>query len=436
MDGFDTFSADAENLKRRQAIAEALQSGALSPMEVSQASPLAALAKLGQAYFAKKFQDNLAQEKKDLSSRMAENTRTGVENFFRTAEGYDVPQMAQMPDENGQPQMKRIPGDQKKAIFDALASSNPTLQALGKSQLEQMSKGALTAEKLSGFATPESVLANPMNPKTWQPKRELKGFAPGEVLLDSSGRPYEIPATPGGKPAFTTETINGDLYQRTGTGYKKLDNAPKITTNVGVNPIIKGVQAGAENFWKNASNQVDALGAIAQQAGNNKQAIAELRALDQGGIYSNVTSGPKTFMANLAQSIGVPINEKKLANTENFNSIATDLWQGVVSKYGGNRGVTKEEAIELQKIIPQAAQSPEARQKLYSILENISNRQISQFQNAQKSYTEALYAEDPRRFQLPIDQIYNPQPNQPSPTGTPQQPESLDQYINRIRGGK
>lgn len=435
MDGFDSFAVDQENLRRRQAIAEALQTGALAPMEVSQASPLAALAKLGQAYFAKKSMDALGQEKKDLAARMTENTRSGLENFFRTSEGYDAPMMAQMPGADGQPQTRRIAGDPKKAVYEALASGNPMLQAVAKSQLEQMGKGAITPEKLMSLATPESVLTNPTNPRSWQPKRELKSFSPGEVILDASGRPYEVPQV-GGKPAYDTITVNGDLYQRTPTGLKKLDNAPRISTNVSVSPIIKGQMAGAEAFWKSASEQVTNLGTIAQQATNNKQAISELKALDQGGIYSNVTSAPKTFLSNLAQSIGVPVDAKKLANTENFTSIATDLWQGVVSKYGGNRGVTKEEALELKKIIPQAAQSPEARQRMYSILENISNRQLQQFDNAQKAFSQAIYADDPRMFRLPAEQIYTPEPTQPSPTTETGAPMSLDDYLKRLRGGQ
>ena len=60
---------------------------------------------------------------------------------------------------------------------------------------------------------------------------------------------------------------------------------------------------------------------------------------EDSGIFSNVTSGPSTFVANLAQAFGMPISDemaKKLGSTESYNAAATDLWQTLVSKYGGN----------------------------------------------------------------------------------------------------
>jgi hypothetical protein len=186
--------------------------------------------------------------------------------------------------------------------------------------------------------------------------------------------------------------------------------------------VMPGQKAGMEEIFKKTGDRVVELGKAAQVATSNLQAISELKNLESQGIYSNVTTAPTTFFTNLAQAVGVPLDQKKVAtlgNTESFNAIATDLWQGVVNKYGGNRGVTEKEAQELKKIVPQAANSPQARARMYQILESVSQRQIGQYKNANSSYNKALQTQNPADLPDLLEASSLPEPTKPDPVTPP-----------------
>lgn len=432
------YDVEGENLRRRQALLDAMQAQSMQSLQPSQVGGMGAAphwtqaaAKLLQAYGAQKGQEQLQADRQTAAEKYRTGMQEGFENYFKTAEGGKQPSMALAPDAQGNPQMVNVPGNPRKAIFDALASGHPVMREFAMQQMKDMGKDKLTAKDLLPYAEPSSIPQIAQSGMAgFQPKRNIQSL--GEQFWDVSGAaPKAIGGVQYGAPA----TIGGDLYQQqTGSGkLTKLDNAPKVTTNVSMSPVIKGQVAGQEAFWKQASKQVEELGNRAQTASDNKQTLAEMKNLDSQGVFSNVTSGPATFLSNLGEAVGVKVDKSKLANTETFNALTTDLWQGLVAKYGGNRGVTKEEAAEIKNMLPLATTSPQARQQLYRILENVSNRQIQQFQSANKTYSEAVYADDPRMFKLDLEGVYTPQPQAPAPV-TPGKassaPMSLEQYLN------
>jgi hypothetical protein len=423
-DRVDLYSYDPEeeDLRRRRAVLDAMSGQAMQPLQATVVGGQAAaphwgsaLAKLLQAYTGSRGGEALKAEAERLNTKRAEETRQGFEQFDKTSKGgwQEVGG-----GEAGPPQL--IAGDRRKAIFDALAAKSPMLRQFAAAQLANEGRDALTVKDLlphaSGKSIPDMLARGTAG---FKPKADYKEV--GGILYD----PDELTAVAlgGAKPQQTV--INGDLYElNPSTGQlKKLDNAPKISTSVNVGgPVIAGQKAGSEAYFKGAAGKVEALGNQAGQASNVKQTIAEMRNLDSQGIFSNVTSGPATFLTNLGEAVGVQVDAKKLGNTETFNALTTDLWQGLVSKFGGNRGVTKEEALEIKKMLPLATSSPQARQQLYSILENVADRQIKQYQAADKAFSEAVYQDDPRVFSGGFTDVYNPAPNQPAPVTPPGAP--------------
>ena len=114
-----------------------------------------------------------------------------------------------------------------------------------------------------------------------------------------------------------------------------------------------------------------------------------------------------------------------------------------MAKYGGNRGVTKDEAMEIKKLLPLATNSPQARQQLFTVLENVGGRQIAQYQSANDAFARASLAEDPTIFSKEFGNVFTPSPGrtQPAlpPAGAPsgkQTPMSLDEYLRRQAGGQ
>ena len=118
-----------------------------------------------------------------------------------------------------------------------------------------------------------------------------------------------------------------------------------------------------------------------------------------------------TGLQNLAQTLGVKVDPNKLANTETYNSLITDLWQRSVSQYGGNRGVTAAEAEQIKKLTPLATSSPQAREQLFALGRSGAQRRIQAYKQANDSFAKAAAADDPRLFQIPeyIQQTYTPE---------------------------
>lgn len=423
MAGQMNYDYDVENadLLRRQKMVDAMQSGALQPLQMpttpgARVSPLAVLQPILQAYLSAKMGERVKSDRTALTERYNNDLSEGMKRYYETANGGPVDQPAQGPMPDGSAVQGMItsqqPGNPRQAIADALASNHPVLKDFAMKQMAEQQKGAVTPKDLLPYAAPSSVLGNPNDPSTWKPKANLQEV--GGVVYD----PESKAIIPLNGPAPQQKTVNGDLYELNPSTqqWKKLDNAPKVTTSVSLSPTIAGQKAGMEAYWKGAGQKVDALGTIAAQATNNKQTISELRNLDKNGIFSNTQSGPATFLSNMGQGLGIPVDTNKLGNTETYNALTTELWQGLVSKYGGNRGVTAEEAKEIKKMLPLAANSPQARQQLFNILDNLSDRQITQYNNANQSFAKAVKMDDPSMFANELQGVFNPLPTQPSPT--------------------
>ena len=83
--------------------------------------------------------------------------------------------------------------------------------------------------------------------------------------------------------------------------------------------------------------------------------------------------------------------------------------------------MTKEEAVEIKKMLPLAANSPQARQQLFRLLNNVADRQVVQFQNANRSFAQSALQEDPTIFSEGFADTYVPEPSQPMPVTQPAQ---------------
>ena len=99
---------------------------------------------------------------------------------------------------------------------------------------------------------------------------------------------------------------------------------------------------------------------------------------------------------------------KQLANSENFNSVATEVWQNIISQLGGNRNVTAPEAERIAQIIPRLKDSPDARRELYGITDTISARAENRFKAANKAYFAAVTGNNPKLWAEQFEQIMMP----------------------------
>ncbi len=304
-----------------------------------------------------------------------------------------------------------IQANPHKAIIDAMTSQFPELQGLGSAAMQAELKNRVTAKDLLPYLKhsdiPAAMAGAPVTPDMMAPSIKTVG----NVAFNPDNN--QVVHLQGGQGGL--QQIDGDLYQTNPTTgqLQKLDNATKISVNA--SPTIVGQRAGLGEFYKNAANQVQALGQTAQKAQEMQQSLAQLEELDKGGVYSNATSGPITFISNLAQSVGVPTDPAKLGNTEAYNAVVNQVWQNLVSQMGGNKGVTESEAKQIKQMLPLAAQSPQARQELFAILRKDSQAAIERYQAANKAYGESVMQEDPRVFVNATNGMFLPSPNQVAP---------------------
>lgn len=425
------YATQNEELKRKKALYDNMLQNSMTPTKggmvgdrfVGPGIP-DAVARVLSAYFAGKGQEETAKGQQQLRTDYNTNLGKTIEDYTNLRNGapakeipYDESQIRNtMENDQPLPEQAMAPAqkaDPRMAAIKAVTSGFPELQQLGMSDLTQLGKAEqpLGVKDLLAYASPESLtkMAQGGGVGAFQGKADLK--TAGDVVFD----PNTKQIVKLGGPTASTETIGGDLYQRSPSTseLKKLDNAPKISVSSSFSPVIAGQKEGMKKYFEHASAQVDALGKQAEASGQLLNTIGTLKQLNAAGINGGVTSDMATTAANLAQSMGLklaPDAVAKLGNTETYQALITDLWQRSVAQYGGNRGVTSAEAEEIKKLTPMAKNSPQAREQLFAIQEGAARRSIDMYKQANKKFAAAAAADDPKLFEIPdmIEGTYNP----------------------------
>jgi len=430
---------EAQRIQRKQALADALLKQSLQPHQqqmvggrVIRMSPLEGIGQLAGAYFGAKGQQEGDEAMAALGRKYNAGLSSAVTEYMNKRQG--VPASSeqiideQAQDGEGAPatiNAPAVPPKPMEAIVGAMTSGYKPLQMLGMKELETLGKNSMTTKDWLGLARyfdPKSavVAAQTGDASQLKLKPEYK-VVDGRVI--SIGDGGEVKELRDFARQWTTGTMQGPsgplLVQReAGTGkVDAIDKAPKVSSNVNVSQA--GPKVGAQEIFRQAAKDISDLAERARSAQGLQQALGQMKNLDSQGIYSNAPSAAATFVTNLAQAVGAtltPEQQTKLANTETFNSVAVDLWQQLVAQYGGNRGVTKEEAEQIKAILPQAKNSPEARQKIYRILESSAQRSINRFQVGNAAYVKALQTDNPTHWTEFLGEAFLPTtPNLPAP---------------------
>ena len=361
-------------LQHGQRLADMLRMNAMQPIQSVSNSPLAAISPL----------QVMAQALMGHSANMAgQKSIEDMRNLSQMMEGDKQAGLAQFKEE--------YEADPNTAIFNLMAARSPVLQAMGKT----LSKGLVQPKDLIKSATNESILASRGNPAGLAPKLELKTVEPGKPLLDQGGNLVNPTSVqPGAAPSY--QTINGDLYGVTQTGMDQINKAPR--TNVS-NTVVNGPQRqGLDEVFKKGAQLTFDLGEQARGAVESLHSLDNLANLDRQGIFSNLTSRPSEFIANVAQSLGAPLPAEvidKLGNTTAYNSEIINVWQKYIAQIGTNKGLTKEEAMDIKDSLPKAAHSPEARAKIIELMRRAAMRVIENHRNAVNAYSQSYQSQDP-----------------------------------------
>lgn len=355
--------AAQQSLARRQRLVDALTGMAFSPnptqmvgrIAVAQ-SPLEAVAKTVAGGVAGYKQKGLDTEMSKIATDYnARNRAAIVEALSKASEQERANAML------SHPELPEIYAQGRK-LQEKLTERGTTY---GSKAMEGMSNAGKQAVAMTG---------NIGVGQTLQDKGEQ--YDPGKITIDpATGKPMEVMKD-------TIQTImgpNGTVFNKnTQTG--QLDAADKASkVNVGVNTNVAGPKVGAEEFYKEGSKRFHELGKQATMSLANDQALQRIEDTIKNGAQSGVGADAVTFLRNLGNTVGLSVDANKLANSEQFRAESTKLWQDLVNKYGGNRGVTAEEANKILQMVPQLSQSPQGQLQLIGMLRRINEGTRQEF---------------------------------------------------------
>lgn len=437
------------SLQRRRALADSLFTSGMRGSPNGQMVGRVFVPNIGQQFLdfasvvqGRRMQDQVDKETADLQQRLQQRLQSGMAKYLEMRQG--TPDEPMGPPDPLTKEMGVAPGRPANplgAAATAIGSGIPTLQQLGMKDIEEFNKSQMTPKEWLSAAAhfdPQSVVkaaqggglgALAPKPQTHVVNGQLIEHVPGSKdpaiprgdFRDRYGDPY---------------LINGDLYQtEAGTNKRfKLDNAPKITNTVqGGNAILpKGQTKGAEKLFSEAADTVAEMGKGARASVGLMSTLGQLEELTKSGTLGGPGANIGIFLGQLGRSMGLPIDPKTV-NSENFVSIAKEAVHKLAQPYGGGKGLTAPEMAQLDKVIPQLEQSPEARLQLIAILRGAAQRNIEDFRKADAAYKRALKADDVELLPTFETFVPNEQPTAPVPgVPVPQAPAGSGA---RVEGG-
>jgi len=351
------YDADRTSIARRQAMADAIVKQSITPQDGEMISGHyvapgigGAIQQIAGAYFGNKQQEAATQATRDLTERYNTDKTKAMQDYQAAFEQ-----------------------DPRQAAIKGVASSFPELNKLAMED----AKNIPTTKDMLPFADPQAIkgMVQGGGINAFAPKVELKSAAPGEVMIDQGGRIVNPTPPAGGGQGWGLQEANGDLYQTSATGMKKLDNAPKIsTTNITNN---KGPNALAEEMAKVAAKDYGEIAKGVQSAHQALDNVAKFRSLGKD-IYSGPAANAAVFTNQFLSSLGVPVDKQKLANSETAQSETTQAWLNAMNAAGGSRGITEVESTRIAAALPGLLQTPEGREQLMQMIEDRAYKTIAE----------------------------------------------------------
>jgi hypothetical protein len=382
-----------------------------------------ALAKVATAYMLAQGGEKLAGEEAANRGQYQGALQGELNNYLTSRDGQPAQELPG-PTQDGQSPLMApaVKGNPREAIVRAMTSQLPEMQAVGRADFASLRREQLGAKDMASLAekfTPESIMqyqqtANPA---------ALRLLPQNQVVNNQVVRTDHY----GGKPTVSGDFrdkfqdpkpgIGGTLLQANeGTGeVKQVVGRPPVGTTVNVIPPAQKV--GLEELAKQYAKNVSDMGEQARQAQRLSGALAQMGKLSDSGIFEGPLADPAIWVNRLASSAGIPVDKNKLSNSEAYGSVASEAVQRLVGQFGGNRGVTKEEAAVIAQIIPQLQASPQARAQMTQILQGMAERQMQAYKAAHQNYVKFVQTQDADQIdptlygsQMPIE---SPVPAQP-----------------------
>ena len=312
-------------------------------------------------------QKSIAEGQQNILQQQAEGDQLSLDMLMK-ARQIQPPKEITGPPQPGQT-MPVIPGgggeftpEYKSALLSMIAKGSPRLQPFAKAELEHVNKNMLGPVDLKDRATLASIQANPNDPASWKalPKTQVVG---GNIFnVDEEGGVKRIGGTNFTDPFYLP---NGKLAQNEqGTGQVfPFDNGTVVNVNASATNQAEG--SFAKGLGEDTAKAIQG----ARDAGSRGQKLTlfadKLESLDKEGVFSGPTANVQVFATNLANTLGIPVDEQKLATSEAYSSgILRQVAEMMTASGGVGRSFSDADRDAYLKQFPQLIQSPQGRQRI------------------------------------------------------------------------
>lgn len=256
--------------------------------------------------------------------------------------------------------------------------------------------------------TPNDDEGNPMPPT--QPSMDWQRYIPAHAALDPQG-------------ALQMQSQLAQLNQREGpiklnrserlvdprTGRVALDAAPDLPAGMrmGANgpeyipEYLQGQEriraAGRQNTTVNMpaperafhveaakldAKQLDEWRESATKAHGGLSRIQEMKRLSGDALYSGWGAEGRLGVANFFATMGLPVDQGKIANSQEYNKHAKELTLAMLKEGVGATNISNADLAFVNETVPQLATNPQARVNLLNYMERRLGESVDRYQSA------------------------------------------------------
>lgn len=200
---------------------------------------------------------------------------------------------------------------------------------------------------------------------------EMKILPPGSVIGASRGGQfvpfYTAPERP--KDWQNPEYIKAQQSIRA---------AGRPTTNVAVH----GEKAFTTELAKLDAKQLDEWRESAVKAQGGLSRLGEMKRLAEEGTYSGFAATGRAGVANFFNTLGVPFDPSKLANSQEYTKHAKELTLTMLKEGVGATNISNADLAFVNETVPQLETNPRARMNLLNYMERRLGDSVNRFQSA------------------------------------------------------
>lgn len=354
---------DDETLRRQQALADMLRQQSMTPLPAAsyRVSPLEGLAKMLQAYSARKWDDVNDQTRQANTQR----NQADMSQFVKLLRGAPAVNPLTPNDDEGNPMPQVSPAqepDLAGAMEFAMQSKSPQLQALSQQLMgAQIASAMPKTPKWEKFEMPKGdgtsevgfVDVNNPNPiSTFQRggTSPVKGVAVnGRMVNPVSGQPIgkEIPKQIAPDSVVTVDPVTGKIVPNSPVIEAKKAIAKSGASNVSVNTATKPFLS---EIGKGAGEAVNNAFAGAQSA---VQTLNNVQQIEDGlkNVIVGTGANARLKLAQIGQTLGITgkNTEEQLQNTRNVMQGLARQELAAAGQMKGQGQITESERAILRK---------------------------------------------------------------------------------------